>query len=94
VFARGSRYEEVPDRVHELPGGRQATYKALRIIPAPSTVFDLHIVRSGDRLDLLADRYLGDPEAFWRICDENAAVRPAELVDRMRRRLRIPRGLR
>ena len=33
----------------------------------------------GDRLDLLAARYLGDPTQFWRLCDATGALRPEEL---------------
>ena len=33
-----------------------------------------------DRIDLVADRYLGDPQAWWRICDANAALDPDALI--------------
>ena len=36
-----------------------------------------HAVRQGDRLDLIAAKYLGDPLMFWLICDANGAMRPA-----------------
>ena len=39
-----------------------------------------HRVGPDDRLDLLAARYLGDPAAFWRICDANLALDPDALV--------------
>ena len=39
-----------------------------------------HVVMQGDRLDLLAAKYLGDPLIFWVICDANGAMRPADLV--------------
>ena len=35
----------------------------------------------GDRLDLITARTLGDPEQFWRVCDANDALDPAELTD-------------
>ena len=38
----------------------------------------------GDRLDLITARTLGDPEQFWRVCDANDALDPAELTDRAR----------
>jgi nucleoid-associated protein YgaU len=40
-----------------------------------------HIVKPDDRLDNLAQQYLGDPELFWQICDANRALRPADLTD-------------
>jgi hypothetical protein len=52
-------------------------------------------VTQGDRLDNVTARYLGDPEAFWRICDANNAMRPNELTETIGRRLRItlPEGI-
>jgi hypothetical protein len=34
----------------------------------------VHVVHSGDRIDLLAARYFGDVELHWRIADANAAT--------------------
>lgn len=34
----------------------------------------------GDRLDLIAAKYLGDPLMAWLICDANGAIRPDDLV--------------
>ena len=39
-----------------------------------------HRVAADDRLDLVAHRHLGDPQAWWRICDANAALDPDALV--------------
>ena len=53
-----------------------------------------HSVRQGDRLDLIAARYLGDPLVFWIICDANGAIRPQDLVAQPGRVLAIttPQG--
>jgi nucleoid-associated protein YgaU len=40
-----------------------------------------HRVVAGDRLDLLAARYFGDPLQFWRIADANPASSPDELLE-------------
>jgi nucleoid-associated protein YgaU len=40
-----------------------------------------HKVVAGDRLDLLADRYFGDPFQYWRIVDANPAFAPEELLE-------------
>ena len=40
-----------------------------------------HIVRQGDRIDLVAAKYLGDPLIFWLICDANGATDPFELIE-------------
>ena len=43
--------------------------------------FGITAYRQGDRLDLLAANYLGDPLMFWLLCDANGAVRPNALVE-------------
>jgi hypothetical protein len=52
-------------------------------------------VTQGERLDIIAATYLGDPEQFWRICDANNAMRPDELTETPGRQLRItlPEGI-
>jgi hypothetical protein len=49
----------------------------------------------GDRLDLIAAKYLGDPLMFWLICDANGAIRPDELTETPGTVLNItmPRGI-
>jgi hypothetical protein len=47
-------------------------------------------VTEGERLDLIAARFFGDPEHFWRICDANNAMNPFDLTDGIGQRLRIP----
>ncbi|MER5337760.1 hypothetical protein [Micromonospora sp. NPDC002717] len=64
-------------------GGRRAVAclrtRLLPVLPAARAVA-VHQVVSGDRLDLLSHRHLGDPLAFWQIADANAALDPDELV--------------
>lgn len=80
-----------------LSGGEPIVYLRRRFIPAPErfTLLEEHMVTEGDRLDNIAAHYLGDPEQFWRICDANGAMRPAELTETVGRRLRItlPEGI-
>ena len=54
-----------------------------------------HTISQGDRLDLLAAKYLGDPLLFWLLCDANGAVRPEELAEKPGTVLNItlPQGL-
>lgn len=79
MFERGSRYEDVATAIHVGPDGRQHSYKLLRRIPdlVPRQV---HLVVAGDRLDLIAYSYFRDPEQFWRICDANRCLDPADLL--------------
>lgn len=90
MFARGSRYETVPDAVYVDAAGREIVYKRLRLIPVPGPAVQGHLVARADRLDLIAFRYYRDPEQFWRLCDGNAAMRPDDLVAVLGRRLVIP----
>ena len=60
---------------------RVIAYKKQRFIPSDEdqpTIAE-HTVSEGDRLDNITNRYLGDPTQFWRLCDTNLVLRPAEL---------------
>jgi hypothetical protein len=92
MFDRGSRYEQVPQAVYTRPDGRGIRYVLLRLTPAPAAAAAAHLVAETDRLDLLANRYYGDPLQFWRICDANEALRPDDLTATVRARIRIPFG--
>lgn len=89
MFARGSRYERVPQGVWKDASGASRPFVHLRVLPRPGG-FQSHRVDAADRLDLLAHRFYGDPEQFWRICDANAALRPDDLLADLGRRLTIP----
>jgi hypothetical protein len=90
-FAPNSRYHGLAVAPYDMPDGRTVVYVLRRFIPPPERFALLmeHEVHQGDRLDVLAVRYLGDPEAFWRICDANVAIRPDDLTATPGRRLRI-----
>ncbi|MEZ4450425.1 MAG: hypothetical protein R3B09_13180 [Nannocystaceae bacterium] len=93
----GGRYDGLPILEHQVGEGPARPYVARRLIPPPddAAVIAEHAVVAGDRLDHLADRYLGDPELAWRLCDANAALSPAELTAKIGRRIKIalPDGL-
>jgi hypothetical protein len=85
TFPTDSRYYRFSTLSYTAPNGQSITYLARRIVPQPgapnfATVAQ-HTVKQGDRLDLLAAKYLGDPLIFWLICDANGAVRPNELIE-------------
>lgn len=62
-------------------GAREVRYLRRRFVPAPSahSILVEHRREPGERLDVLAARYLGDPTQFWRLCDASGVLRPAEL---------------
>ena len=85
TFPTDSRYYGSSTVSYTALSGQTVTYLARRFVPQPgapnfSTVAT-HTVRQGDRLDLLAAKYLGDPLIFWLICDANGAIRPNQLVE-------------
>jgi hypothetical protein len=85
VFAPGSRYEEIEIATVTVvaAGGaeREIRYVRRRFLPRVDahTALVEHRVAPGERLDLLAARYAGDPTEFWRLCDANGVLRPEEL---------------
>lgn len=84
-FPTDSRYYAISTLQYKAPNGQTITYLAQRFVPQPgaanyATVAQ-HTVVQGDRLDLLAAKYLGDPLLFWLICDANGAMRPDQLVE-------------
>jgi len=84
-FPTDSRYYAVSTLQYTAANGQVVSYLARRIVPQPGAAnyatVARHTVKQGDRLDLLAANYLGDPLLFWLLCDANGAVRPAELVE-------------
>jgi hypothetical protein len=90
-FGPNSRYHGLPTATYVMPDGRTVVYVRRRFILPPErfALLQEHEVYQGDRLDVLAAHYLGDPQAFWRICDANVAIRPDELTETPGRRLRI-----
>lgn len=84
-FPTDSRYYNSSTLSYTTANGQTITYLAQRFVPQPgapnfATVAQ-HTVVNGDRLDLLASKYLGDPLMYWLICDANGAIRPNSLVE-------------
>lgn len=95
-FQPDSRYHGVPTRVWVAPDGRQVPYVARRFSPPPENFATLGYRRiaEGDRLDRIAAETLGNPEAFWLLCDANRAVWPEELEETGGElRLTLPEGV-
>ena len=85
TFPTDSRYYGSKTLSYVAPNGQMITYLARRFVPQPGApnfaTVARHTVRQGDRLDLIAAKYLGDPLVFWLICDANGAIRPNQLVE-------------
>jgi hypothetical protein len=93
LFAKSSRYYKLPDRVVADEDGREILYRAVRLLPRPARATQTATkVGQHERLDLVAARTLGRPEIFWKLCDENRALDPFELIETARRLLWVPEG--
>jgi nucleoid-associated protein YgaU len=84
TFPADSRYYGSSTLQYNAPDGQTVTYLARRFVPQPGApnyaTVATHTVTQGDRLDLIAAKYLGDPLIFWLICDANGAIQPEQLV--------------
>jgi hypothetical protein len=91
VFEPKSRYYNLETATYTTPEGKEVAYKRRRFLPRGEemTMLVEVAVVDGDRLDLIAARALGDAEQFWRVCDANNAMNPAELTEEPGRALRV-----
>jgi len=96
-FGPNSRYHGFGTKVLDADGDRPVIYVKRRLVPHPEELATIaeHVVLDGERPDHIAATALGDPELFWRLCDANRAIFPAELVAEIGRRLRValPAGI-
>jgi len=84
IFPTDSRYYGSKVQQYAAPNGQVIPYLARRIAPQPGSpnfaTINQYTVKQGDRLDVIAAKYLGDPIMAWLICDANGAMRPSDLV--------------
>jgi len=73
VFVKGSRYKTARLFDENTVGG--STFRGIRprSIEAADGVIE-HMVREGERLDLLALYYYNDSKRWWRILDANSHI--------------------
>jgi hypothetical protein len=95
-YPRSSRYHDAEIGVHVQPDGTEVRYTRRRLLPPlpeEDGVHDglvPHTVSEGERPDLLAHRYLGAPDQWWRIADANPVLDPHELTDEPGRTVDVP----
>jgi hypothetical protein len=79
MFTATSRYANAGTYQVALPDGSVVTATC---IPSPVTRNPIgwHPRSEGERLDLIAYRYLQDPTRFWQLCEANDAVVPDALA--------------
>ena len=92
MFETPGRYATLETARMRTPDGRLIVYKRRRFLPQPESqpLLVEVTVEEGDRLDLITARTLGDPQQYWRICDANNTMNPAELTAEIGRALRVP----
>jgi hypothetical protein len=90
-FPPTSRYYSVEVTSLVREDGTVVRYLKRRFLPQPDRFVLLHEYRvsEGERPDHVAARELGDPEAFWRLCDANGVMHPDELTDTVGESVRI-----
>src|SRR2546421_10817930 len=80
VFDDNSRYVRFA-RVYTVTDRRGRQGQALTAaLGPPQNKLGEHLRRDGQRLDHLANFYLGDPNGFWRIAAINRALLPDALA--------------
>ena len=87
MFDPKSRYLKAETYVVTDLRGRSVTVVAP---PAPpdQVLLGIHLLRQGERLDLLAAKYLSDPAGYWRIAEQNNVMLPEALTEA--REIEIP----
>jgi hypothetical protein len=92
MISQTSRYYTNGVAVLVTPEGDEIRYLRRRFLPDPGKdrILALHMVSAGERPDIIAARYLGDPEVFWRLCDANGTDRPDNLTKTAGKRIKIP----
>ncbi|NEO43225.1 MAG: hypothetical protein F6K55_03505 [Moorea sp. SIO4A3] len=92
MFDETSRYYYLETEKFTNPDGRIIAYKRRRFLPQ-SEKLQLQVeltVNEGDRLDRIANSYIGSSEMFWQVCDANNTMNPFELLDPPGKQIRIP----
>ncbi|MFS8203785.1 hypothetical protein ACLVWQ_34575 [Streptomyces sp. CWNU-52B] len=95
-YPRTSRYHDAEIGVHRQADGTEVRYAKRRLLPPLPDAGDSqdegqdHTVSSGERPDLLGQRYFGDPAQWWQIADANPVLDPRELTDEAGQVIEVP----
>ena len=87
MFDSKSRYSKAETYVVQDSRGRNVNV----VVPPPppdQSLLGLHLLIQGERMDLLAAKYLDDPAGFWRIAEQNDVMLPEALTEK--REIEIP----
>ena len=87
-FASASRYVRNSNAYLTTGADGRAVTAVAPAAPPDQKLLGDHLLGEHERLDHLANYYLGDPTAFWRICEMNDLLVPDAAL--ALRALRIP----
>ena len=91
MFDPKSRYDGLPTYTVKDHRGREVA--VVPVVPAPSqTPRGVHLLRQGERVDHLAQKYLENPAGFWQICEMNDVMHAEALTEA--REISIPSKIR
>jgi hypothetical protein len=80
VFDQKSRYFSLQTYTVRDHRGREVA-----VVPVPpppiQTLLGIHVLRQGERLDHLAQKYLDNGAGFWRICEINEVMLAESLTE-------------
>lgn len=80
MFDSKSRYAKAETYV--VTDARGQTVTVVVSPPPPDQVqLGIHLLKQGERLDLLAAKYLNDPAGYWRIAEQNDVMWPEALTE-------------
>ena len=89
MFDSKSRYAGL--ETYNVPDHRGRQVAVVPVPPRPDqSLLGIHVLRQGERLDLLAQNYLDNAAGFWRICEINEVMLAEALTEQ--REISIPAG--
>ena len=90
-FPATSRYYGIETVSLESKNKESIVYLRRRFVPQVDrfSLIREYLVEEGDRLDNIANEFLGDPEQFWQLCDANSILHPQELTEIIGAKIRI-----
>lgn len=80
MFDSKSRYKNQGQYIVKDSRGRSVPIVICPDAPTQS-LLGIHALKQGQRLDLLADKYINNPAGFWRICELNNVMLPEALSE-------------
>ena len=79
-FDPKSRYASLP--LYQVRDHRGRTVEVVPVPQAPGEALrGIHVRKEGERLDLLASKYLDDAAGYWRIAEENDVMLAEALTE-------------